>query len=101
VETVLPLPPWHGIWYLVSPKNGLPVEGAALLTAQTLPSGKNVLAAVMFPANGSLAITVYSYSKDAMRHSSCTGTCALVWPPLLTTGSPQATASLPPPVISV
>jgi predicted lipoprotein with Yx(FWY)xxD motif len=55
----------------------------------------------MFPANGSLAITVYSYSKDAMRHSSCTGTCALVWPPLLTTGSPQATAGLPPPVISV
>jgi len=89
LETVLPIPPWHGIWYLVSPGNGLPVAGAASLTTQTLPSGQNVLAAVMLPASGSLAITVYSYSKDTKRHSSCTGSCALVWPPVLTTGSPQ------------
>jgi predicted lipoprotein with Yx(FWY)xxD motif len=95
LETVLPVPPWHGIWYLVSPRNGLPVVGAASLTTQTLPSGQNVLAAVMLPASGSVAITVYSFSKDTKRHSSCTSSCALVWPPLLTTGSPQVTTGLP------
>ena len=26
-ETVAPLPPWHGVWYLVSAKNGLPATG--------------------------------------------------------------------------
>jgi predicted lipoprotein with Yx(FWY)xxD motif len=94
METVAPLPPWHGFWYLVSPKNGLPVEGPIPLSAETLPSGKTVLAAAMFQGMGATPITVYSYSRDGSHQSHCTATCALDWPPVLTTAAPQAMAGV-------
>ncbi|HEV3368818.1 MAG TPA: hypothetical protein VG074_04590 [Acidimicrobiales bacterium] len=94
METVAPLPPWHGVWYLVSSTNGAPVEGPIALSTEALPSGKSVLAAAMFQGMGGTPITVYTYSKDAKNHSTCTGTCALDWPPVLTTAAPQATAGL-------
>jgi predicted lipoprotein with Yx(FWY)xxD motif len=95
VESVLPLPPWHGVWYLVSPKNGLPAAAQASITPQTLVSGEVVVSAMMFPAVGATAFTTYSYSRDTPHHSMCTGACAMVWPPVLTTGSPQVTGGLP------
>lgn len=94
VETVAPLPPWHGLWYLVSPNNGQPVEGPIPLSTEALPSGKTVLAAAMFQGMGATPITVYTYSKDTKDHSTCSGTCALDWPPVLTTAAPQATDGL-------
>jgi predicted lipoprotein with Yx(FWY)xxD motif len=94
METVTPLPPWHGFWYLVSSTNGQPVEGPIPLSTETLPSGKSVLAAAMFQGMGATPITVYTYSKDTKNHSTCTGTCAVDWPPVLTTAAPQATAGL-------
>jgi predicted lipoprotein with Yx(FWY)xxD motif len=94
METVAPLPPWHGVWYLVSSTNGAPVEGPIALSTEALPSGKSVLAAAMFQGMGGTPITVYTYSKDAKNQSTCTGTCALDWPPVLTTAAPQATAGL-------
>jgi predicted lipoprotein with Yx(FWY)xxD motif len=83
METVAPLPPWHGVWYLVSSTNGAPVEGPIALSTEALPSGKSVLAAAMFQGMG-----------GTKNHSNCTGTCALDWPPVLTTAAPQATAGL-------
>jgi predicted lipoprotein with Yx(FWY)xxD motif len=95
METVLPLAPWHGLWSLVSPKDGSPVAGSVPVTTEALPSGPTVLAADMFQGMGSTGITVYAYSKDKSGRSSCTGACALTWPPVLTTSAPQATSGLP------
>lgn len=91
-ETVAPLPPWHGVWYLASAKNGLPATGPVTISTQKQADGTTVLAAAMFQgmAPGGLPIVVYSYSKDSKDHSNCTGTCALDWPPLLTTAPVQA-----------
>jgi predicted lipoprotein with Yx(FWY)xxD motif len=92
LETVAPLPPWHGIWYLVSPKKGAPVTGPMTLTTQTQPTGGTVLAETMFQGNGPGPVVVYTYSHDTKNHSNCTGACALVWPPVLTSSTVQGTA---------
>ncbi|MFD8749843.1 hypothetical protein ACFV0O_02465 [Kitasatospora sp. NPDC059577] len=34
--------------------------------------------------------TVYLFEKDGPSMSACDGTCAVAWPPLTTTGTPQA-----------
>jgi predicted lipoprotein with Yx(FWY)xxD motif len=94
-ETVLPLPPWHGVWYLVAARTGLPVSGQMSIGAQTLVTGQSVVSATMFPGVGPTAFTAYVYSKDSQHHSACTGACSLVWPPVLTTTSPQVTGNLP------
>ncbi len=90
METALPLPPWHGVWRLVSPKNGLSVVGPIPVTTQTQPDGATVLAADMFQGQGTTPIIIYSYSKDSKDHSACTGSCALTWMPVPTTAAPQA-----------
>ncbi|HEY6472358.1 MAG TPA: hypothetical protein VIY26_05670 [Acidimicrobiales bacterium] len=94
METVAPLPPWHGIWRLVSAKDGLPAVGPIAISTQTQPNGSSVLAAAMFQGQGTTPIIVYSYSKDTKDHSNCTGTCALTWPPVLTTAPVQAGAGV-------
>ena len=37
-ETVLPLPPWHGLWTLVDSISGIPTPGAATVGSETLPT---------------------------------------------------------------
>lgn len=90
METALPLPPWRGLWRMVSPENGLPVVGPIPVTTQKQPDGATVLAADMFQGEGTTPIIVYTDSKDSKDHSACTGTCALTWMPVLTTAAPQA-----------
>ncbi len=90
METVLPSPPNHGVWSLVSAKDGTPAVGAVTVTTQTVPNGPTVLAADMFQGFAPTPVIVYSYSKDTKNHSVCTGRCALVWMPVLTTSAPQA-----------
>jgi predicted lipoprotein with Yx(FWY)xxD motif len=75
------LPPWHGLWYVVSAK-GTPVPWAGMLTTSTI-GGKTVLAAQMDTLAGWISFPVYRYSKD-----ECSGACARSWPPLLTAGTP-------------
>ena len=94
METVAPLPPWHGVWHLVAAKNGLPAVGPIAISTQTQPNGATVLAATMFQGMGATPIIVYSNSKDSKDHSNCTGTCALTWPPVLTTAPVQAGAGV-------
>jgi predicted lipoprotein with Yx(FWY)xxD motif len=91
LETVLPGPPNHGVWTLVSGKDGSPAVGAVAVTTQPVPSGPAVLAADMFQGFGATPVIVYSYSKDTKNHSVCAGQCALVWMPVLVTAAPQAT----------
>jgi predicted lipoprotein with Yx(FWY)xxD motif len=92
-ETVAPLPPWHGVWYLVSAKRGLPATGPIAISTQKQSDGSTVLTAGMFQGMAGptgLPIVVYSYSKDSKDHSNCTGTCAVAWPPLVTTAPVHA-----------
>ena len=97
-----------GIWYLLNPRGGIPATGPAQLQLETAPlSGtgpdETVLAATMdtdytpFP---DAAFPVYTLSKAKDRGEShnhrkgrdgvCLGTCSVVWPPVLTSGWPQA-----------
>ncbi|MGI8558940.1 MAG: COG4315 family predicted lipoprotein [Solirubrobacteraceae bacterium] len=43
---------------------------------------------------GPRGLTLYLFEADKGTTSSCTGACAKVWPPLLSTGKPQAGAGL-------
>ena len=45
LKTVLPMPPWHVLWDLVSATDGLPDPGPASVESETLPGGQKVLAA--------------------------------------------------------
>jgi predicted lipoprotein with Yx(FWY)xxD motif len=44
----------------------------------------------MILAAGSKQLTVYLFEKDRGPRSSCTGACASFWPPVTTTGKPDA-----------
>jgi predicted lipoprotein with Yx(FWY)xxD motif len=87
IESVLPLPPNHGVWFAVSAKSGLPATGPMTITTQVQPGGGNVLAVQMFQGVGAGGIVVYTSSKDSKGHSKCTGACALVWPPVVTSST--------------
>ena len=75
------LPPWHGLWYVVSP-SGTPVPWAGMLTTTTV-AGKSVLAAEMQTLDGWVSFPVYRFTG-----SVCDGACARAWPPMLTAGTP-------------
>lgn len=88
-----------GIWYLVQPRRGLPAPGQAQLRLETAPVGgatgpdKTVLAATMnddFSLLPQAPFPVYTLSTDRRHTSACQGTCALNWPPVLTSGRPEA-----------
>jgi predicted lipoprotein with Yx(FWY)xxD motif len=81
------LPPWHGLWYVVSPK-GTPAPWAGTLTTSTI-GGKTVVAAQMETLVGWVSFPVYRYTK-----SQCNGACARTWPPVLTAGTPGTSESI-------
>jgi predicted lipoprotein with Yx(FWY)xxD motif len=93
-ETVLPLPPWHGLWDLVAAKSGLPDPGVATIESGTLPDGSKVVSAEEYPNTVSAAITTYTFSRDHRHDIDCTKSCAVTWIPVLTTGPPQAGAGV-------
>ena len=74
-----------GVWYEVAPQGG-PAPGQASLT--TLDGLLTVSSAAFPPLNPTA--TVYTLSADTTPGtSSCTGTCAKYWPPVLTSTSPN------------
>jgi len=75
------LPPWHGAWYLLSP-SGAPLTWPGLLDEVTI-KGSPVVGALISTIAGVKSDPVYSYSGG-----SCTGVCAVFWPPVLTDGTP-------------
>lgn len=89
VETVDPLAPWHGYWFLVSSENGRPVSGVATVEPGTLSNGTRVLAVEGDPNVDPFPITVYTFSRDRTDARTCTGSCALNWVPVVTTAAPQ------------
>jgi predicted lipoprotein with Yx(FWY)xxD motif len=87
-ETVAPLGPWHGYWFLVSSTRGRPVSDQATIEVATLPSGEKVVAANEDPNVNPVAVVVYVDSRDPDNVSTCVDECAATWVPVLTTGSP-------------
>jgi predicted lipoprotein with Yx(FWY)xxD motif len=80
------LPPWHGVWWLVSPQGTAQPWPGELTTIQI--HGHGVLAAVFYTGLGLTPVPVYAYSADGGGSSACTGACAIAWPPVLTSGTP-------------
>jgi predicted lipoprotein with Yx(FWY)xxD motif len=75
-----------GVWYLMYP-TGLPDPGTAQLTEITL-KGQQVLGVVSGFNAGDFA--AYTFSQDSATSSMCTGSCAMAWPPVLTSTPPSA-----------
>ncbi len=88
------MPPWHGLWSLVAP-SGLALPWAGTLTTATI-GGQTVLATPMMTGVGWIDFPVYSYSKDGPFETTCTGSCAIAWPPMLTTGTPGTSNGVSP-----
>lgn len=101
-----------GIWYLVNPSRGIPATGPAELQLETAPVARTstentVLAATMDQdfslTNGAFPFPVYTLSSDhgpwlgpgpLHFHGRCDALCAQYWPPVLTSGSPEAGAGV-------
>jgi predicted lipoprotein with Yx(FWY)xxD motif len=92
-----------GTWYLVEPSRGRIAPGRAQLQLETAPvggtgPGETVLAATMdydFGIFSDASVPVYTSSADSRNRSVCQAECADVyWPPVLTSGRPQAGAGV-------
>jgi predicted lipoprotein with Yx(FWY)xxD motif len=87
-----------GTWYLIKPSRGLPAPGRAEVGLESAPLGgsgpvETVLAATMnddFSGFPNARFPVYSLSTDHGPTSACQGQCAVYWPPVLTSGRPDA-----------
>jgi predicted lipoprotein with Yx(FWY)xxD motif len=99
-----------GTWYLLNPRGGIPATGQAELELETAPIDgtgpeETVLAARMnndFGAFPDASFPVYTLSRgsgrwwgdlrshEAGRDGACEGQCAVFWPPVLTSGRPEA-----------
>ncbi|HUB22864.1 MAG TPA: hypothetical protein VMA97_10720 [Streptosporangiaceae bacterium] len=82
------LPPWHGVWWLIS-AGGQPVPWAGTLTKATI-GGKTVLAEPMLTGIGWVNWPLYTFSGDSSYGTTCAQNpaCARAWPPAYTNGSP-------------
>jgi predicted lipoprotein with Yx(FWY)xxD motif len=90
-----------GIWYLVEPGRGHPAPGRLELRAETV-NGATVLAASMdndFSLLPHGSFPVYTSSHHSAR--ACLRTCALIWPPVLTSGRPVAGPGVDPHALAV
>jgi predicted lipoprotein with Yx(FWY)xxD motif len=93
------LPPWHGVWWVVSPAGDFqPWVGK--LTTMTIGK-KVVVAAIMDTITGAVDFPVYTFSGDSQNSSTCGGACAWEWPPLITSSMPTASGKVVGAYISV
>ena len=79
-----------GTWYLVEPSQGHPAPGQLPMRVETV-GGSKVLAASMdthFSLLPHGSFPVYTLSNASGQ--ACQRYCALIWPPVLTSGRPEA-----------
>ena len=93
------------LWFTVSPDGtmvGKPTQatpaaaaGTAMATqAAAVTPGAAAINVVTDPKLGKILVdgmgmTLYIFTKDTPDTSNCTGNCAVLWPPLVSQGSPQ------------
>jgi predicted lipoprotein with Yx(FWY)xxD motif len=70
-----------GVWYTVTPR-GTPDPGTTPVGSET--AGTASILAITEGLTHARA-TLYAFSTDTPTMSTCTGTCAQLWPPVLTT----------------
>jgi predicted lipoprotein with Yx(FWY)xxD motif len=92
-ETLLPLPPEHTAWYLIS-RAGLPATGPATIETEAPQPGTTYtstkLAVEMLPnvVPGGAAVSAYSFSLDTPTKSACYAVCSRLMIPVYTVGAP-------------
>jgi predicted lipoprotein with Yx(FWY)xxD motif len=86
------LPPWFGVWWVVSPSGQFQPWAGELTTVRI--GKRTVLAARMQTAIGYKDFPVYTYSKDTVTSSACYNFCAHAWPPMLTSSLPKVTKGI-------
>jgi predicted lipoprotein with Yx(FWY)xxD motif len=81
------LPPWHGIWWLMS-SYGQPVPWEGTVTT-TKVNGKTVLAERYLTGAGWVNFPLYTFSGDRYGPTcALLAACRRAWPPVLTSGTP-------------
>ena len=94
--------PSYSYGYGAAPANTMPAATAMPqpTVAAAMPAGVTVsmvadakLGNILVDGNG---MTLYAYSKDQPDQSNCTGNCATNWPPLISSGAPQAGTGVDP-----
>jgi len=100
METVKPLPPWHGYWYLVSTRTGAPSPGVATLRPETLPDGQRALAAQEDGNVDPILVSLYS-GMVTYGPSKCDDDCADAWTPFLTSARPHLGPGINPALVGV
>ena len=78
-----------GNWYTLLPQ-GTPDPGTTTVGSET--AGTSNILSVTAGVQHTTA-TVYAFSADSATASKCTGQCAIIWPPVLTTTPPTAAGS--------
>jgi predicted lipoprotein with Yx(FWY)xxD motif len=78
-----------GEWYVLDPRGRKIEDGRHGGDPAVLKLGNTALGRVLTDERGR---TVYLFEADKGTTSACYGKCATSWPPLLTTGTPQAGA---------
>jgi predicted lipoprotein with Yx(FWY)xxD motif len=82
--------PAHGVWYTTS-ATGTPNPGQATVQSETATVGGQSAQVLAFKSGFTGSVyTLYGFSTDTPATTTCTGSCARFWPPLLTSEPPQA-----------
>jgi predicted lipoprotein with Yx(FWY)xxD motif len=95
METVRPLPPWHGYWYLVSSLTGAPAPGVATIEGEVLSNGDHALAVEEDANVDHLAVTVYSATLTRAV-AACSASCVNQWSPVLSSAMPKIAPGIDP-----
>jgi predicted lipoprotein with Yx(FWY)xxD motif len=72
--------PVDGNWYTVSPQ-GIPTPGTTTVGSEA-SGGSNILSITAGLTH--VTATLYAFSADTATASKCTGMCAMIWPPVIT-----------------
>jgi predicted lipoprotein with Yx(FWY)xxD motif len=85
-----------GIWYLLNPRGGIPATGPAELEFESAPLDGTGAVQTVLGANMDNDYTPFQnqpfpvYTLSGPPRSACQGECAVFWPPVLTSGWPEA-----------